>query len=125
MDRYFTCEGLADGLAMMTDHKTSHFELGNCARIRGDASSTQVTEEDDRNHGRRSESQECPDKNFSLRRRGAPDVNQATSTADESDLRIRQNGQPLALDLESHMAGRLVEADSGPEPEREAGEADT
>ena len=52
-------------------------------------------------------------------------MDEAASTADESDLGIGENWQPLALDFESQMMGWPVEANSSTESEREPSEAHT
>src|SRR5215472_7706875 len=70
-----------------------------------------------------SESQESADKGFSLRDRCPPDVYDAATTAQDSDLRGGESCEPFTLKLETQMVA-CIKSDAASEAKREAGEAD-
>ena len=70
----------------------------------------------------RSESQHRPHEDFALGPYRAADVNNATRTADDGDLRVYHYRQPFRLDLESDVSTR-IEPHPTADPEREAREA--
>jgi len=67
----------------------------------------------------KSESQNRACEDFPLGSCSAPDMNNATSAADERHLGVRKDRQPFRLDLETEMATG-IEPDSASDSKREA-----